>query len=254
MRFIRRFYNYYFHPDRELARRLRHLIGFTPVRLQLFKLAFFHKSTFASKDYAIANNERLEFLGDAVLSTIVGEYLFNKYPNSDEGFLTKMRSKIVKRHSLDEIADRMGLDLFLANYNQTRLSKSMLGNALEALVGAVYIERGYNGTKIFVVRRILRKYLDIHELEGFDDNYKSQLLEWCQKNGRQIEYKVVAKYKSEKRDKFKVAVFVDGKKVGTADDFNKKSAEQLASERAMTALGMLASNGTPPPVEEDYED
>lgn len=254
VRFIRRFYNYYFHPDRELARRLRQLIGFTPVRLQLFKLAFFHKSTFASKDYAIANNERLEFLGDAVLSTIVGEYLFKKYPNSDEGFLTKMRSKIVKRHSLDEIADRMGLDLFLANYNQTRLSKSMLGNALEALVGAVYIEQGYDGTKVFVVRRILRKYLDIHELEGFDDNYKSQLLEWCQKNGRQIEYKVVAKYKSEKRDKFKVAVFVDGKKVGTADDFNKKSAEQLASERAMTSLGMLGGNGMPPPpMDDDFD-
>lgn len=242
MRVIRRFYNYYLHPDKELARRLRQLIGFTPVHLPLFKLAFFHKSTFSTRDYAISNNERLEFLGDAVLSTIVGEYLFKKYPNSDEGFLTKMRSKIVKRNSLDEIADKMGLDLFLANYNQTRLSKSMLGNALEALVGAVYIEVGYERTKQYVVRRILRKYLDIHELEGFDDNYKSQLLEWCQKNGHSIEYKVVAKYKSEKRDKFKVAVFVDGRKMGTADDFNKKSAEQLASERAMTTLGMFNEN------------
>ncbi|MCC6282021.1 MAG: ribonuclease III [Saprospiraceae bacterium] len=221
---------------------MRQLIGFTPVHLPLFKLAFFHKSTFSTRDYAISNNERLEFLGDAVLSTIVGEYLFKKYPNSDEGFLTKMRSKIVKRNSLDEIADKMGLDLFLANYNQTRLSKSMLGNALEALVGAVYIEVGYERTKQYVVRRILRKYLDIHELEGFDDNYKSQLLEWCQKNGHSIEYKVVAKYKSEKRDKFKVAVFVDGRKMGTADDFNKKSAEQLASERAMTTLGMFNEN------------
>ncbi|MBK7938822.1 MAG: ribonuclease III [Lewinellaceae bacterium] len=246
MRFIRRFYNYYIHPDKELARRLRTLVGFTPIHLSLFKLAFFHKSTFSSHDYAIANNERLEFLGDAVLSTIVGEYLFKKYPNSDEGFLTKMRSKIVKRNSLDEIADKMGLDLFLANYNQTRLSKSMLGNALEALVGAVYIEVGYDKTKQYVIRRILRRYLDIHELESFDDNYKSQLLEWCQKNGRSIEYKVVAKYKSEKRDKFKVAVYVDGKKLGTADDFNKKSAEQLASERAMSVLGILNGNGTPP--------
>ena len=242
MRVIRRFYNYYLHPDKELARRLKQLVGFTPVHLQLFKLAFFHKSTFSTRDYAISNNERLEFLGDAVLSTIVGKYLFKKYPNSDEGFLTKMRSKIVKRNSLDEIADKMGLDLFLANYNQTRLSKSMLGNALEALVGAVYIEVGYERTKQYVVRRILRKYLDIHELERFDDNYKSQLLEWCQKNGHSIEYKVVAKYKSEKRDKFKVAVFVDGRKMGTADDFNKKSAEQLASERAMTTLGMFNEN------------
>jgi ribonuclease-3 len=243
VRFIRRFYNYYLHPDKELARRLRSLIGFTPIHLSLFKLAFFHKSTFNTRDYAISNNERLEFLGDAVLSTIVGEYLFKKYPNSDEGFLTKMRSKIVKRNSLDEIADKMGLDLFLANYNQTRLSKSMLGNALEALVGAVYIEVGYDRTKQYVIRRILRRYLDIHELESFDDNYKSQLLEWCQKSGRNIEYKVVAKYKSEKRDKFKVAVYVDGKKLGTADDFNKKSAEQLASERAMAAMGILNSNG-----------
>jgi ribonuclease-3 len=253
VRFIRKLYNYYFHPDKDLARRLKQLIGFVPVHLSLFKLAFFHKSTFTSRDYAVANNERLEFLGDAVLSTIVGEYLFKKYPNSDEGFLTKMRSKIVKRNSLDEIADKMGLDLFLANYNQTRLSKSMLGNALEALVGAVYIEVGYEKTKTYVIRRIVRKYLNIHDLESYDDNYKSQLLEWCQKNGHSIEYKVVAKYKSEKRDKFKVAVFVDGKKYGTADDFNKKSAEQLASERAMGVLGVAGGNSISavPPDDDD---
>ena len=244
IRIIRRFYNYYFHKDKELARRLTTMLGFTPAYLSLFKLAFYHKSTFTSRDYAIANNERLEFLGDAVLSTIVAEYLFKKYPNSDEGFLTKMRSKIVKRNSLDDIADRMGLDLFLANYNQTRLSKSMLGNALEALVGALYIEVGYERTKYYVIRRILRRYLDIHELEQFDDNYKSQLLEWCQKNGRNIDYKVLAKYKSDKRDKFKVAVYIDGKKLGTADDFNKKSAEQTASERAMVSLKILIRKGS----------
>ena len=168
MRLIRKFYNYYFHKDKELARRLYGLLGFVPTHLSLFKLAFYHKSTFTSRDYAISNNERLEFLGDAVLSTIVGEYLFKKYPNSDEGFLTKMRSKIVKRNSLDAIADKMGLDLFLAHYNQTRLSKSMLGNALEALVGAVYIEVGYDDTKKYVIKKILRRYLDIHELEIYE--------------------------------------------------------------------------------------
>lgn len=244
-----------------MARRLHNLLGFTPVYLNLFKLAFYHKSTFSNGDYAISNNERLEFLGDAVLSTIVGEYLFKKYPNSDEGFLTKMRSKIVKRNSLDEIGDKMGLDMYLASYNQTKLSKSMLGNSLEALVGAIYIELGYNGTRRYVVKKILRKYLDIHELEQYDDNYKSQLLEWCQKNGHQIDYKVLTKYKSDKRDKFKVAVFVDGKKVGTADDFNKKSAEQLASERAMIALGIttgstatISLDGDDATTEESTED
>ncbi len=249
LRFFLRIRNYYFHREKELARRLRNLIGFTPAYLDLFKLAFFHKSTFTSRDYAISNNERLEFLGDAVLSTIVAEYLFTKYPNSDEGFLTKMRSKIVKRNSLDEIADRMGLDMLLSHYNATRLSRSMLGNALEALVGAIYVEKGYEYTKDYVINRILRRYLNIHELEHFDDNYKSQLLEWCQKHGHTVDYRVLSRYKSDKRDKFKVAVFVDGKKLGTADDFNKKSAEQMASERAMYALKIL-----PPPNGQTLEE
>ncbi len=239
LKFIFKFYNYYISPDRDLAKRLRRLLGFIPSNLNLFKLAFYHKSTSTEKLYAIQSNERLEYLGDAVLGTIVAEYLFKKYPNSDEGFLTKMRSKIVKRKSLNKIADKMGLDMLLSEFNNTRLSRSMLGNALEALVGAVYLERGYHGTKRYVVNRILRGYLDIHELETFDDNYKSQLLEWCQKNGQIVTYKMLAKYKFEKRDRFKVAVMIDGKKLATADDFNKKSAEQTASEKAMQILGIL---------------
>lgn len=192
------------------------------------------------------NNERLEYLGDAVLGTIVAEYLFKKYPDSDEGFLTKMRSKIVKRNSLNRLGDKMGLDVFLSENNNLRLSKSMLGNAVEALVGAIYLECGYRKTKAYVIQQILRKYLDIHELERVDDNYKSQLLEWCQKNGQSVSYKLVARYKFEKRDRFKVAVLVNGTRMGIADDFNKKSAEQTASEKAMLALGIL--------LEEEEED
>lgn len=239
MRFLFRLYNYYFSADKEFARRLRSLLGFTPVNMSIFKLAFSHKSTVSEKAYAIQNNERLEYLGDAVLGTIVAEYLFKKYPNSNEGFLTKMRSKIVKRKSLNKIGDKMGLDVLLSEHNQTRLSRSMLGNAVEALVGAIYLERGYHQTKTFVVRKVLRNYVNVHELESFDDNYKSQLLEWCQKNGQSVSYKLLARYKFEKRDRFKVAVMVNGKKVATADDFNKKSAEQTASEKAMLALGIL---------------
>ncbi|MFT5166461.1 MAG: ribonuclease-3 [Saprospiraceae bacterium] len=239
MKSLFRLYNYYFSPDKDLARRLRSLLGFIPANINLFKLAFYHKSTSTEKLYAVQSNERLEYLGDAVLGTIVAEYLFKKYPNSDEGFLTKMRSKIVKRKSLNRIADKMGLDMLLNEYNNTRLSRSMLGNALEALVGAVYLERGYHGTKRYVINKILRSYLDVHELETFDDNYKSQLLEWCQKNGQTVAYKMLAKYKFEKRDRFKVAVLIDGKKIATADDFNKKSAEQTASEKAMHLLGII---------------
>lgn len=246
VRFIRRFSNRYLSKDKILAQRLRSIIGFTPANLSIFKLAFAHKSTLSEKAYGIQNNERLEYLGDAVLGTIVAEYLFKKYPNSDEGFLTKMRSKIVKRKSLNKIGDKMGLDVLLSEYNPTRLSRSMLGNALEALVGAVYVECGYNRTRRFIVQRVLKGYVNVHELESFDDNYKSQLLEWCQKNGQTVSYKLLARYKFEKRDRFKVAVMVNGKKLATADDFNKKSAEQTASEKAMVALGILS--------EEDLED
>lgn len=249
MRFLFRFYNYYLSNDKLFARRLRSILGFTPANLSIFKLAFSHKSNHSEKGYAIQNNERLEYLGDAVLGTIVAEYLFKKYPNSNEGFLTKMRSKIVKRKSLNKIGDKMGLDVLLSEYNNTRLSRSMLGNAVEALVGAIYLDCGYRQTMNFVVRKMLRNYVDVHNLERFDDNYKSQLLEWCQKNGQNVNYKLLARYKFEKRDRFKVAVMVDGQKIATADDFNKKSAEQMASEKAMVALGLMV-----PEEDDEFDD
>ncbi len=185
-----------------------------------------------------SNNERLEYLGDAVLSTIVAEYLFQKYPNKNEGFLTKMRSKIVKRKTLNMIADKMGLDVILANYTAGRMSHSMMGNALEALIGAIYIEFGYPKTKRYVINKILRRFLDIHELEEFDDNYKSRLLEWCQKHNKAINYELVSRHKIDKRDRFRVAVCIEGKSFGESEDFNKKSAEQAASK---IALGKIIS-------------
>ena len=238
---IRQFYNNFISVDKALSRRLTVILGFTPAHLSLYKLAFYHKSSSNSDkpNGTQQNNERLEYLGDAVLGTIVAEYLFNKYPTSDEGFLTKMRSKIVKRNSLNKIGDKMGLDTILQEFNNMRLSRSMLGNAVEALIGAVYLDRGYAGTRRYVISEILRKHLDIHELETYDDNYKSQFLEWSQKNGKQVSYKVIAKYKFEKRDRFKVAVLLDGVKIATADDFNKKSAEQMASEKALLALNII---------------
>ena len=235
-----RFYNLTLSPDRMFALRLKNMLGFTPARLGTFKLAFSHRSGINEESAALHSNERLEYLGDAVLGTIIAEYLFKKYPNADEGFLTKMRSKIVKRKSLNTLADRMGLDEYLTEYNNMRLSRSMMGNALEALVGAIYLEIGYNKTASFVIRRVLMRYVDVHELETYDDNYKSQLLEHCQKNGQMVTYKTLAKYKLEKRDCFKVAVLVDGEKKGVADDFNKKSAEQSASRKALETLGLIA--------------
>lgn len=241
VRAIRQFYNVYFSPHREFARRLKNnLLGFVPANLYIFRLAFSHKSASNTELYAIQNNERLEYLGDAILGTIVAEYLFRKYPNRNEGFLTKMRSKIVNRKVLNQIADKMGLDVYIMRSNHSRLSRSMLGNALEALIGAVYLDRGYHGTRRFVINKILKVYLDIKELETYDDNYKSQLLEWCQKNRKEITYEVLDKFKKDNRDRFKVAVKVDGNQLATAEDFSKKAAEQKASQRALISMGVLS--------------
>ncbi|HMU04344.1 MAG TPA: ribonuclease III, partial [Saprospiraceae bacterium] len=232
---IRRFYNFYISEDKELTRRLKQILGFTPARLNLFKTAFYHKSM-TNETPGKATNERLEYLGDAILSTIVAEYLFKKYPNKDEGFLTKMRSKIVKRQTLNEIADNMGLDVILSDYSLGKMSSSMLGNALEALVGAIYIEFGYDKTKDYIIKNILMRYLNMTELETKDDNHKSQLLEWCQKNGKEINFTTLAKFKLDKRDCFKVAVVIDGVEMATSEDFNKKSAEQAAASKVMQKL------------------
>ena len=235
---IRKFYNHFLSSDRQFARSVANIIGFTPSNLQIFKQAFSHKSAVDPKLHTVTSNERLEYLGDSILSSIVAEYLFQKYPNSNEGFLTKMRSKIVKRKTLNRIADDMGIDVVLQENNDTRLSESMKGNALEALVGAIYLEKGFDETKEIVISKILRRHLNIQNLEDTDDNYKSQLLEYCQKNGNEIDYRVIERFKMENRDRFKIAVYVNGKEIASGEDFNKKSAEQNASYKALKSLGL----------------
>lgn len=241
---IRKIYNTFLAEDKLLAKRISAIVGFTPTHLPLFRLAFHHRSSSSEEGPTSLkmSNERLEFLGDAILSAVVAEYLFKKYPTGSEGFLTKMRSKIVKRKTLNQIAGEMGLDDILNQYNDTQLSDSMKGNALEAFVGAIYLEKGYVGTRRIIISKILRRYLDIHELETQDDNYKSQLLEYCQKYGKDIDYELRQKYKYDKRDRFRIAVVVDHKEVAVAEAFSKKSAEQLASQKAMEVLG-ISNNG-----------
>jgi len=241
---IRRFYNYYLSPERDLAKKLKSVLGFVPDNMRLFKLAFFHKSmNNTDLDVKNYNNERLEYLGDAVLSTVVAEYLYKKYPSKDEGFLTKMRSKIVKRKTLNTVAERMGIDIILTKYTQGKLSQSMLGNAFEAMVGAIYIEYGYDKTRDYIISKILMRLLDIHDLETSDDNYKSQLLEWGQKEGKHISYRVISKFKHDKRDRFKIGVYLDGNEISIAEDYNKKSAEQIASSLAINSLNIKNING-----------
>lgn len=238
MRPVKEIFYYYVSSQKNFVRSLSPILGYVPTIPKLYKLAFSHKSIDGERNSASKNqnNERLEYLGDAVLGTIVAEYLFKKYPYKNEGFLTKMRSKIVNRKRLNDIADRMGLDVFLRQSGINTISQSMLGNALEALIGAVYIECGYERTRDFIVFRILRDYLKIEELETIDRNFKSQLLEWCQKNRKTIAYEILDKFKMDNRDRFKVAVLIDSEEIATAEDFSKKSAEQLASEKALIII------------------
>jgi len=231
-----RVYNYFIGQDKELVKKIHNVLGFTPSNVNLYKTAFSHKSMNQGANKNGVNNERLEYLGDAILSTVVAEYLFRKYPTQKEGFLTKMRSKIVKRNTLNKVAGEMGVDILLSHFVDTRISSSMKGNALEALIGAIYVEKGYKKTRDYIIKNILIKHLDINTLETVEDNHKSQLLEHCQKIGSNVEFKLVSRYKVDKRDKFKIAVNVDGKQKSVAEDFNKKAAEQKAAKIAISNI------------------
>lgn len=235
---IRRVYNKYLSPDKDFTGKIIPILGFTPARVDFFKQAFYHRSMNSETGSKTYNNERLEYLGDAILSSIVAEYLFKKYPGKDEGFLTKMRSKIVRRQTLNEVAEKMGLDLILSEYSLGKMSSSMLGNAFEALIGALYLEFGYKKTCNYVIREILMKYLDMPALEKHNDNHKSIILEWSQKHGHEIEFVQVSKVKNDKRDFFRMAIMLNGEKVAEAEDYNKKAAEQKAAEMAIAELNI----------------
>ena len=219
-----------------MASHIQSMVGFRPDNILIYKTAFQHKSLLNESDEDLQSNERLEYLGDSILNSIVAEYLFKKYPQENEGFLTKMRSKIVKRRTLNDIAEKMELDMLLREYNSTRISNAMLGNAFEALVGAIYLDKGYKKTKIFLIQQVLQRHLDLEILEKLDDNYKSQLLEWCQKYGHQVDYHVMEKFKQRNRDRFRVQVLIDGESIAMGEGFNKKGAEQKASAKALLSI------------------
>ncbi len=199
---IRRIYNYYLSRERNFTRELTSILGFVPKYLHYYNRAFTHKSTSPSRkadgpDDPLNNfnNERLEYLGDAILDAVMAEYLFKKYPLHDEGFLTQMRSKMVNRKTLNKISADMGLDLFLRQRGTFRVSQTMMGNTFEAFVGAIYLDVGYSKTKQFIIHKILKKHLDVHELENLNDNFKSILLEYCQKHQKSVNYEVLEQTK-----------------------------------------------------------
>jgi len=186
------------------------------------------------------SNERLEFLGDAILGSVVAEILFKMYPYKDEGFLTEMRSKIVSRANLNQLAKRLGLDEHIEFDNRligpNNKQGSLLGDTFEAMIGAVYMDKDYNFTRNFLINRIIKPHIDIHTLELTETNFKSKIIEWCQRHGKDISFEIIANEEGENPKLFTIQISVDGENCAIGRDYNKKNAEKLAAEKACEYL------------------
>ncbi len=220
-----------------LGQSLKNIFGFQPRNLHLYKLAFRHKSANKDINGIKINNERLEYLGDAVLGSVIADYLFKKFPYKDEGFLTEMRSKIVCRSNLEKLSRKLGLDRLIESSPDTfSLAKSMRGDAFEAFIGAMYLDKGYNFVKKVVVDRIINLHIDIDTLEHLDTNFKSKLIEWAQKEKHEVEFRIVAEVGEKNQRQYEVEVLVDNRAVSTGIDFSIKGAEKIAAEKACNQL------------------
>jgi len=230
-------------------KQLKNVLGFSPDNISLYKTALTHRSV---RENADENNERLEYLGDAVLSALVADYLFMRYPYKEEGFLTEMRSKMVNRQQLNEIALRMGLKkITLYNKSDGSLKISQIfGNTLEALVGAIYLDRGYKKTAKWVTERIILPHMFIDDLELLEINHKNKLYGWANKNGKVLEFETVEERVENGRRLFTIAAVVDGKNIAEGKAFNKKDASQIAAQMAVVMLGIMP---TETPAENDSE-
>jgi ribonuclease III len=222
---------------KEFKKQLNNVIGFTPGDVALYKTALSHRSV---REGADENNERLEFLGDAVLSSIVAHYLFRKYPYKGEGFLTEMRSKMVNRQQLNDIALKMGLKkiTFYNKYDNSLKVSQIFGNTLEALIGAVYLDKGYAKTKTWVEKRIIMPHLFIDDLEVIEINIKNKLYGWANKNGKALEFELLNEKFEGGRRLFTIGATVDGELIAEAKGYNKKDASQIAAQMAVDKLGL----------------
>lgn len=226
---------YYFVKDKHFYKLIHQLTGIFPSNTQIYKVAFTHKS--ASKYYDRSksfNNERLEFLGDAILASVVAEFLFSYFPYKKEGFLTKMRARIVSREQLNDIATEMGLQYHIVSQSRINGTKNIYGNALEALIGAIYLDKGFKKTKEFVINKLINDNIDLKMLALTDSDYKSQLIEWAQKS------KINLVFEDEEVDStehnnlhFTSTVIVENKILGKGKGLSKKEAQQNASKEAL---------------------
>jgi len=220
----------------DFSQDLYRLLGYRPRNLHLYQTALTHRSMGESAD---ANNERLEYLGDAILSALVADYLFKRYPYRGEGYLTEMRSKMVNRQQLNEIALRMGLKK-ITRYNRSDSSlriSHIFGNTLEALIGAVYLDIGYRRTEKWVMKKIILPHMFVDDLETLEINHKNKLYGWANRNGSVLEFETIEEKIENGRRLFTVAALLNGESLATGRAFNKKDASQIAAQAAVEKLG-----------------
>lgn len=220
-----------------LRKELKNVLGFAPRRTAIYEMALSHRSGTEKKT---ENNERLEYLGDAILGAVIGDFLFKKYPFQPEGYLTEMRSKIVNRQRLNDIAIKMGLrrlTIYNKSNNYLKIS-SIFGNTLEALLGAIYLDQGYERTKKFIFKRLILPYIDLEALENEEINHKNRIYGWANKFSHQLEFELLDEHLEGGRRLFTVAVVVDGEIICSGKAYNKKDAGQQAAREAVELLGI----------------
>jgi len=218
-------------------KQLNNMLGINPGNIQLYRSALSHRSVKETPD---ENNERLEYLGDAVLSAVIADYLFKRYPYKGEGFLTEMRSKMVNRQKMNDIALKMGLRklTFYNRFDNALKGSQIFGNTLEALIGAVYLDKGYNKTQNWILRQIVIPYLIVEDLEIIDINLKNKLIGWANKNGKTITFELAEEKLEGKRRVFTMNAVLDGEVFAQGRGNNKKDASQVAAQIAVEKLGL----------------
>ena len=218
---------------------LYQILGFYPGNMQLYEQAFTHRSSSIEKEHGRwVNNERLEFLGDAILNAIVATIIYKKFPNGNEGFMTNTRSKIVQRDTLNHLAIEMQLDrLMVLSRKATSHNNYIYGNAFEALIGAVYLDKGYQKCLKFVEKQVIDHYISIEKIARKDINFKSKLIEWSQKNKLEIAFELLETFKDESKNPvFQSSVTLMGMSLGKGTGYTKRESQQLAAKKAIKRI------------------
>jgi ribonuclease III len=212
---------------------IKKLLGFRPKNINYYKTAFIHRSIkVLDENGNPINYERMEFLGDAMLGSIIAAFLFKMVPDGDEGYLTQMRSKIVSRNQLNALGKDLGLILFVkSTISKNRMGQNIYGNIFEALIGAIYLDRGYRYCEKFIDKRVINAFVDIPSLENKITSYKGIVIEWCQKTKKKLEFVIYEDSGNEKIRHYSVKLMLDNKVVSKGRSTSKKKAEEIASKR-----------------------